>query len=199
MIVNWINPITDTEDVLIIKRPSVDVIYWYHVKDCRNDIDICAVLNNILKELDCTREYSCGRPMMTTISNYNLAINNYYYYLLKFDNQVLYNTYIDALINRHIKNVLFEYEHPYVPTKVIKKKRNSKKRIIKDEFIKQESIDMFTGKSKYFYTNAKTGELYESSNPDLLNELKQHKKKEKTSKRGAVPISAMTFSFKKNK
>lgn len=197
MTVKWINPLTNEEDVLIVERPFVDVIYWYHVIDCRNDTEICTVLNNILKELDCTREYSCGRPMMTYLSNYKITISNYYYYLLKLNNQFLYNNYINYLINRHIKNILFEYEHPYSPTKIVKKKRNSKKRIIEDKFIKQETIDMFTGNKKYFYINAKTGEQFESSNPNLVDELKQRKKKEKVSKRGAVPISAMTFSFKK--
>ena len=199
MIVKWINPLVDAEDVLNIERPFVDAVYWYHVIDCRNDTDICVVLDNILKELDCTKEYSCGRIMMTTISNYKTAISNYYYYLLKLNNQFLYNTYIDYLIDRHIKNILFEYEHPYCPIRIVKKKRNSKKRIVKNKFIKQESIDMFTGNKKYFYTNIKTGEQFESSNPNLVDELKRNKKERKTSKSSTVPISAMTFNFKKKK
>lgn len=199
MTVKWTNPLTLTEDVLYIERPKVYAKYWYSSKNCRTDADVVAILKNILNSLDCTKEYSCGRPMMTTFVMYNSFMNDYYYYLLKLDNYIIYNKYLDILINRHIQNIIFEYDHPYVPKQVGKKKHNSKKRTIPNKFIKQESIDMFTGEKKYFYTNPKTGEEYESSNPDFLSELKQRKKKEKTSKRGAVPISAMTFNFKKNK
>lgn len=199
MTVKWINPLILTEDVLNIKRPNVEASYWYYVKDCRTDADIISVLEDILTRLDCTREYDCGRPMMTTFINYNTAMSDYYYYLLKFNNQILYNHYVDKLINRHIDNIIFEYSHPYVPKQVNKKKRNSKKRTVPNKFIKQKSIDMFTGKHTYFYTNPKTGEQFETDNPDFLKELKQRKKKEKAPKRGAVPISSMTFNFKKNK
>lgn len=199
MTVKWINPLTLTEDVLYIERPKVDAKYWYSSKNCRTDADVIAVLKNILNSLDCTKEYGCGRPMMTTFVMYNSFMNDYYYYLLKLDNYIIYNKYLDILIDRHVQNIIFEYAHPCIPKQVGKNKCNSKKRTIHNKFIKQESIDMFTGEKKYFYTNPKTGEEYESSNPDFLSELKQRKKKEKAPKRGAVPISAMTFNFKKNK
>lgn len=199
MIVKWINPFTQSEDVLEIERPTVDAIYWYNSKNCRTDADVIAVLKDILHRLDCTKEYDCGRPMMTTFLMYNSTMNDYYYYLLKLNNYIIYNKYLDILIDRHIQNIIFEYAHPYAPVRIGKKKRNSKKRIIPNKFIKQESIDIITGEKKYFYNNPKTGEEYESSNSDFLSELKQRKKKEKAPKRGAVPISAMTFNFKKNK
>lgn len=199
MTVKWINPFTLTDDVLYIDRPNVDALYWYSSVNCKTDEDIVKVLNNILIKLDCTKEYECGRPMMTAFFNYTNTMNDYYYYLLKLVNYITYNTYLDKLIQRHIDNILFEYEHPYAPKQVGKKKRNSKKRTIPNKFIKQESINMFTGEHTYFYTNPKTGEEYKSSNPDFLEELKRRKKKEKAPKRGAVPISSMTFNFKKNK
>ena len=199
MIVKWINPFTQTEDVLHIERPEVGAMYWYSSKDCRTDTDVIDILKEILHRLDCTKEYDCGRPMMTTFLMYNSTMNNYYYYLLKLNNYITYNKYLDALINRHIQNIIFEYAHPYNPVKVNKKKRNSKKRTIPNKFIRQETIDMFTGEKKYFYTNPKTGEEYESSNPDFISELTQRKKKEKAPKRSVVPISSMTFNFKKNK
>lgn len=199
MTVMWINPLILTEDVLHIERPKVDAKYWYSSKNCRTDADVVTVLKNILNSLDCTKEYSCGRPMMTTFVMYNSFMNDYYYYLLKLDNYIIYNKYLDILIDRHVQNIIFEYAHPCTPKQVGKKKHNSKKRTIPNKFIKQESIDMFTGEKKYFYTNPKTGEEYESSNPDFLSELKQRKKKEKAPKRSAVPISIMTFNFKKNK
>ena len=60
---------------------------------------------------------------------------------------------------------------------------------------------MFTGEVVYQYINARTGDEVSSSNPDLLTELNAPKKKERKKsikiKSAGVPISAMTFSFKK--
>ena len=60
---------------------------------------------------------------------------------------------------------------------------------------------MFTNKKVYIYENARTKEKIESNNPDLLDELNAPKKKERKKsikiKEVGVPISAMTFSFKK--
>ena len=89
MTVKWINPLTLTEDVLYIERPKVDAKYWYSSKNCRTDTDVVTVLKNILNSLDCTKEYSCGRPMMTTFVMYNSFMNDYYYYLLKLNHLLL--------------------------------------------------------------------------------------------------------------
>lgn len=194
MILNWINPLTDSLDVIHLDRPYVDYRYWLS----KGNKDVINSLNDILKNLDCTREYESGRPMMTTFAMYKSNIDDYYYYLLKLKDYNLYNMYIDLLINRHRANIIFEYYNPYIPKSVSKKKRNSKKRIIPDKFIKQKTTDIFTGEEVYHYDNLKTGEHYESSNPNFLDELKSRKKKkEKRIKRTGVPMEMMTFSFKK--
>lgn len=193
MTLKWINPLTNTEDVLNIERPFIDYIEWKLIS-WREPIK---TLNELLNSLDCTREYDCGRPMMTTLIGYNNLMSEYYYHLLKIDNPFIYNEYIDKLIKRHIENIIFEYEHPYVPKIKNKPKRNSKNRTIPNKFIKQKTTNMFTGEDIYIYENLKTGEQYESSNPNLIKEIKQRKEKKERSKRGAVPLSAMTFSFKK--
>ena len=199
MTVKWINPITNEEDVLIIERPFVDANFWYHSVNCITDKDITKVLDDIINNIDCTKEYNCGRPMMTTFFNYKKHISNYYYYLLKIRNQFIYNEYINKLIDRHSKNIFFEYFYPYKPIKVGKSKRNSKNRTIKNTFIKSTSFDMFTKEPVYFYDNPKTGERYKTNNPNLLKKINKNKRKEKHTKCGAVPISAMTFSFNKKK
>lgn len=199
MIVEWINPFTLTEDVLHINRPNVDALYWYNSINCKTDKDIVKVLNDILNKLDCTKEYECGRPMMTTFFNYTNAMSDYYYYLLKLVNYITYNIYLNKLIQRHIDNILFEYEHPYQPKQVGKKRRNSKKRIIPNKFVKYKTTDLFTGVDKFIYSNPKTGEEYETSNPNLEQEIKRKQTKTKRTKSIGVPISAMTFSFKKKK
>lgn len=199
MTVKWINPFTLTEDVLHIDRPNVDALYWYNSINCKTDKDIVKVLNDILDKLDCTKEYECGRPMMTTFFNYTNTMNDYYYYLLKLVNYITYNTYLDKLIQRHIDNVLFEYEYPYTPRQVGKKRRNSKKRTIKNEFVRHKTFDLFTGEEKYIYNNDKTGEEYVTSNPNLIDELKLKKKSIKRHKQIGVPIENMTFNFNKKK
>ena len=195
----YVNPINNQEEILNIEYPRIDYMSFKSTKEYNNDSDLIVILDSIIKDLDCTIEYDCGRPRMTTYPIYNMNLSKYYFYLSRITNQFIYNKYVDKVIKRHIDNLVFEYEHPYVPKQVNKKKRNSKKRTIPNKFIKQESINMFTGEHTYFYTNPKTGEEYESSNPDFLEELKRRKKKEKAPKRGAVPISFMTFNFKKNK
>lgn len=199
MTVEWINPFTLTEDVLHINRPNVDALYWYNSINCKTDKDIVKVLNDILDKLNCTKEYECGRPMMTTFFNYTNAMSDYYYYLLKLVNYITYNIYLDKLIQRHIDNILFEYEHPYAPRQVGKKRRNSKKRIIPNKFVKYKTTDLFTGVDKFIYSNPKTGEEYETSNPNLEQEIKRKQTKTKRTKSIGVPINAMTFSFKKKK
>lgn len=189
----YVNPISTSIDVLNVEYPTIDYPEWRRTKDCNTDEEICRVLDNIITTLDCTKEYDCGRPMMTTFYNYTANMSNYYRYMLKLDNQVTYNNYIDKLIKRHIDNIIFEYEHPFQPKVKGKPKRNSKKRTIPNKFIKQKTIDMFTGKDVYVYDNPKTGEHIESSNPNVINELKKTKVKKKTV---GVPIESMTFSFK---
>ena len=60
---------------------------------------------------------------------------------------------------------------------------------------------MFTNEEKYIYYNKVTGEEIESTNPNMLDELNAPKKKERKKsiniKQVGVPMSAMTFSFKK--
>lgn len=199
MTVKWINPFTLTDDILHIDRPNVNALYWYSSINCKTDKDIVKVLDDILTKLDCTKEYECGRPMMTTLFNYTNTMSDYYYYLLKLVNYITYNTYLDKLIQRHIDNIIFEYEHPYAPKQVGKKKRNSKKRTIKNEFVRHKTFDLFTGVEKFIYTNNKTGEEVESSNPNLLKELNTKKKKTKSKREHIVPMKFMTFSFDKKK
>lgn len=197
----FVNPITEQDSFLVVDYPKVDYMYWRSCIDVKNDSDIIAILNDKLKDLDCTKEYSCGRPMMTNYFSYTSAISNYCYYLYKLTNQIIYNTYIDKLIDRHIKNIVFEYEHPYVQNHIKDRKESKKKKLPHNKFVSYTTLDMFTNKKVYIYENARTKEKIESNNPDLLDELNAPKKKERKKsikiKEVGVPISAMTFSFKK--
>lgn len=194
------NPISTSDDVLNIDYPNIDYMDFKRTYEYNTDNDICKILDNIIKDLNCTIEYSYGRPMMTTNFNYKTHMSNYYRYLLKLTNQLLYNKYIDKIIQRHIDNIVFEYEHPYIhPIK--NKKESKKKNLPPNTYIRRITHDMFTGEEVYSYYNPCTKDEINSSNPNLLAELNTPKKKERKKsikiKSAGVPISAMTFSFKK--
>ena len=195
------NPISASDDVLNVDYPDIDYIEFKRTYEYNTDDDICKILNNIIKDLNCTIEYSYGRPMMTTNFNYKARMSDYYRYLLKLVNQLLYNKYIDKLIQRHIDNITFEYEHPYIPSTKNRKESKKKKKLPPNNYVRYVTHDMFTGEIIYHYINARTGDTIKSSNPDLLAELNVPKKKERKKsikiKSAGVPISAMTFSFKK--
>ncbi len=195
------NPISTSDDVLNIDYPDIDYMEFKRTHEYDTDDDICKILDNLIKDLNCTIEYSCGRPMMTTNFNYKACMSDYYRYLLKLTNQLLYNEYIDKLIQRHIDNIIFEYEHPYIPPTKNKKENKKKKKLPPNVYVRYVTHDMFTGEVVYQYINARTGDEVSSSNPDLLAELNAPKKKERKKsikiKSAGVPISAMTFSFKK--
>lgn len=193
----YVNPITQDNDKFIIKYPVINYLDFKSDIDFKNDSDICKILDDIIKNMDCTIEYSCGRPMTTNCFNYSRCSSNYYRYLLKITNQFLYNKYVNKLIKRHIDNIIFEHEHPYIQHI----KSNKKKKLPPNIYVRYISHDIFTGDIVYFYCNHRTKDEIKSSNPDLLNVLnatknKKNKKHIKTKSIG-VPIDAMTFNFKK--
>ena len=69
------------------------------------------IFNSLLNDLDCTKEFSCGRPMMTNYPMYARNINAYFYILetLNYtENNDEYKEYINKLIDVHTKNIKFE-------------------------------------------------------------------------------------------
>lgn len=197
----YVNPINNQQEELKLEYPSIDYMKFKSIYEYNNDFDLINILDKILKKLDCTIEYSCGRTCVTTFPIYNMTLSEYYFYLIRINNQFIYNNYIDKLIKRHIDNLIFEYEHPYIPPTNKKKVTSKKKKLPPNQFFKQVTHNLFTNKETYIYINPRTKEEINSDNPNLLDELNAPKKRERKSsikiKRGGVPISAMTFSFKK--
>lgn len=198
MIVIWTDVDDDKTINVNIDIPNINYFDWQRFTDCRTDEDIIVVLNDYLKKLDCTIEYSSGRPMMTTYPMYETYKGMFYYYLLKLNNQLLYNHYINRLCQREYDNIIFELENPYRVKQEKSKTKPKTKKTIPNKFVKAVTKDLFTGEEVYVYENLKTGEIIKSKNPDLLNELNSPKKKEKKqrTKVAAVSFEAMTFSFK---
>lgn len=196
---NYVNPITGEINYLEVQYPIIDYGKFKRLHDYNNDNDLIKILDNILKDLDCTKEYNGVRFRTTTYPIYSMFLSDYYFYVNKIVNQFIYNEYIDKLIKRHIDNIVFEHDNPYiVNTKSNKKKKKSPP----NKFVKYTTKDMFTNKSKYVYCNYKTDEQIESDNPDLLDKLNSKISKRKQNnkrKQIGVPLNAMTFNFKKKK
>lgn len=197
----YVNPINNQQENLNLDYPMIDYMTFKRIREYNNDFDLIIILDDIIKELDCTIEYDCGRPKVTTFPIYNMTLSKYYFYLSRITNQFIYNKYIDKVIKRHIDNLVFEYKHPYIPPTNKKKVTSKKKKLPPNQFFKQVTYDLFTNKETYIYINPRTKEEINSDNPNLLDELNTPKKKERKSsikiKQTGVPISAMTFSFKK--
>lgn len=185
------NSISNNEDYLVFEETVLDYCNWRNIKDTKTDNDICEILNLLLIYLDCSRMLS-GMPInRTTNIRYKDELGEYWYYLLKFNNQLLYNEYFDKLINLHTKNIIVENSRvKEVKPKVTK----TKKAKIENKYFRYTTKDMFTNEEVFVYRNPKTGYEITSTNPNLLEEL--NKPKEKVRKR-TVDVSFMTFSFKK--
>lgn len=199
MKLNYVNPITDEINYLEVQYPIIDYGKFKRLHEYNSDSDLIKILDNILKDLDCIKEYNGIRFRTTTYPIYSMFLSDYYFYVNKIVNQFIYNEYIDKLIKRHIDNIVFEHDNPYIAnTKTNKKKKKSPP----NKFVKYTTKDMFTNKSKYVYCNYKTDEQVESDNPDLLDKLNSKvSKRKQTNKRKqiGVPLTAMTFNFKKKK
>ena len=185
------NPIFNNEDYLVFEESVIDYCNWRNIKDTKTDNDICEILNLLLIYLDCSRMLS-GMPInRTTNIRYKDELGEYWYYLLKFNNQLLYNEYFDKLINLHTKNIIVEHSRIKEDKPKVTKTKKPK---VENKYFRYTTKDMFTNEEVFVYRNPKTGDEITSTNPDLLEEL--NKPKEKVRKR-AVDVSFMTFSFKK--
>ena len=185
------NPISNNEDYLVFEESVIDYCNWRNIKDTKTDNDICETLNLLLIYLDCSRMLS-GMPInRTTNIRYKDELGEYWYYLLKFNNQLLYNEYFNKLINLHTKNIIVENSRVKEDKSKITKTKKVK---VENKYFRYTTKDMFTNEEVFIYRNPKTGDEITSTNPDLLDEL--NKSKEKVRKR-TVDISFMTFSFKK--
>lgn len=195
MIVSMIfhNPIIDSNDELIVNYPNIDIKYWIDEQEHIERYGLYKELNNILSCLDCTKLYNDKQINTTTNYRYSYYLSKYYHLLLKINNQFYYNYYFNRLINVHIRNILFEYEHPNKPITI----KNIKHKKAKDKFVKYTTRNIITGNIVYKYINNKTGEEYESSNPNLEEELNKPKRKakEKVKRDKVVKVKHMIFKI----
>lgn len=194
--ITYNNPISNTEESLVIDLECImmDINKWNIDRYLLETKDLYDILDGYLKDLDCTIEFKCGRPMMTNYSQYKVIIAEFLKILNKIPGYSIYNEYIDKLINRHIENILYEFNNPIVKKKPTKSKKQKDK---PNRWTKAVTNDIFTGDERYIYENLKTGEIITSSNPDLLDTLNAPKKKKvKEPKTTFVPIGKIIFKTK---
>lgn len=199
MIFKYVDPITDKQENLILDYPDIDYFYW-RTHDYGDDDSIVSKLDNILEELDCTREYNDSRICMTNYGIYRFLLRDYIYYLTKLQNQFTYNEYIDKVIARHIDNLIYEYKHPVIKSKLVKKtRRNTRKNTKSNTWVRIGSTaDMYDGHIEYAFYNNKTKETVYNIDPDYDKVLNAKKTKAKPkSKAAGISLDSMTFSFKK--
>lgn len=152
------------------------------------------ILTDLLKDMDCTREYSCGRPMMTDYPMYARHVQAYLYILSSIkedrDNEFVNinvrknkELWLGELIERHKENLLFEQNNPYIPP--IPKKKQVKR----GKIAKYKTHDLITGEDAYLLEDTKTKKHVVRKNPDVLDKIKKSKVE--------VPLNMMTFNFSK--
>lgn len=189
------NPINNVEETLQIDLDLLNIDYdkW------KNDFywlqkGIEGVLLDILQDLDCTRIYKSGRPMMLSYPRYKILIAEYFRFLYKIIDFELYNFWFDKLIARHEENISFEFYNPITKKKPTKSKKQQSK---PNKWIKAVTNDLFTGEERYIYENLKTGEIITSGNPNLLDELnsKPKKKNKKEEVNSVANLKIIKFIF----
>lgn len=198
--ITYNNPISNNEENLVIDIDSLYYDYANFITDLAilYEGDIYKQLDSILTDLDCSRTFKSGRPMMIQYSQYKINIAKFLKLLYKIPGYSIYNEYIDKLINLHIKNIQFEFDNPIVK----KKPTNSKKQKDKpNRWTKAITNDIFTGEERYIYENLKTGEIITSGNPNLLETLNAKKEKKtkevKIKEQVDTSLKYVTFSFNK--
>lgn len=141
-------------------------------------------LEEILKDLDCTRIYDCGRPVQTINYGYRRDIGAYYYILENIkDNKPLYEEYLNKLYNRHAENLSFEERMPPIRYNKTKQRTSSgsvnRTATIKDVFTGTETkVDVGSGrviKSRENSSTRKAKALNDKSVSFAFNNFKVNK------------------------
>lgn len=191
---------------LSIYYPTVDYLDWKYLINNINDIE--KELESLLAKLDiklksCNPKFAKTKIITIDSFVYQNYINNYYWYLLHIDNPFKYNYYFNKLITLHEQNVKLHertLELEAIIQKEKKTRSSAKSYKPTNKWFREDKVDLFTGKTTYYYYNPKTNESFTSDDPNKLEELNAKKvkvKKIKEPKDSKVPLSAMTFNFNK--
>lgn len=166
LIIKCPSPYGDYFKDLIISLPELDYIKWRTLSDNLNKKDLITLIEDTLKDIK-----NVGTLFSINDFNYKLYLEYFYYYILKLDNQILYNEYINKLQKLHIDLLTYEYE------------------------IKQNQNGIF-GYSKDVFTNRV---VTVNINKKRIKSNKSNSSKNKTKKKEVykVDMTGIAFNFKK--
>ncbi|MBP3201295.1 MAG: hypothetical protein J6M39_06570 [Lachnospiraceae bacterium] len=178
--------------------PNYDGIQYYKYENLFQT-PVKETLNNLLAELDCSK-LCAGKIIIPTNSfRYDEVVETYIRILFRIPiyNYILYNEYVEKLLNRHNENL--EFESNYVEPKVEKTKgkiKSTRKSKPANVYVRTETYNLFTGELEYDYTNFATGDSFISSDPNLLEELNAPKRKKKEKKVPKKDFGKILLNFK---
>lgn len=166
LIIKCPSPYGDYFKDLIISLPELDYIKWRTISDNLNRKNLIELIDDTLKDIK-----NIGTLFSINDFNYKLYLEYFYYYILKLDNQILYNKYIDELQKLHTDLLIYEYE--------IKQNQNG---------IFGYSKDVFTNRIVTVNINKKhTKSNKSSSNKNKIKKKKVH----------IIDMTGIAFNFKK--
>ena len=178
--------------------PNYDGIQYYKYENLFQT-PVEETLDKLLVELDCSK-LCAGKIVIPTNSfRYDEVVETYIRMLFRIPiyNYVLYNKYVEKLLNRHNENL--EFENNFKPevkeTTKAKGKKISKKKV-PNIYVRTETHNLFTGELEYDYTNFATGDSFISSDPNLLEQLNAPKKKKKEVKQPRKDFGKILLNFK---
>ena len=184
--IHFLNPITNEDDVIKLNFDKISYGEWQRLNSKnKTEFDI---INHLLRWHSAkVRGFSFETDYTSYCYEKNFILP-VLYNLIRINNPFLFNEIVEKIIDVHKENIVI-YNENKTTVEVVK----PKKRKLQNKFYKQEQLDIF-GNVKYIYINPITEEEIESNDPNLLEKLNKPKRKRiKTT----VPISSMTFSFKK--
>lgn len=144
----------------------------YAIDNLKKDIDKKGpndVFKDIIKELDCTKVYDCGRPMQTINYRYYILMSQAFYILnyivgteYKPGNDYDIDNLFQLLLDTHNKNIEYEKLNPPIKydKEEIKEKRKKKNKKPPVEGI----VDKYKPKFKLGMCKSKLLEYYELYN-----------------------------------
>lgn len=160
-----------------------------------NNKNINDILDELLRDLDCTKLLKDGRQIQKTSDNrYKRTFYLFIRCMFRLDNPFVYNHYYDELLKVHKNNMEFEEVYKE-PVKNNKSQTKTKKKKVENKFFRSVTHDMFTNEVKYIYWNPKTNEEIISTNGDLLEELNNNIKKKKPKTSNIVVPKGIVYKF----
>lgn len=175
--------------------PNYDSLIYYTSYEYDINKDYIEVLDELLKDLDCTKLYKGKQIISTNSIAYKDKIDRFIRisFRIPIKEYIIYNNYINKLLNVHNNNIEFEEELNKEIINIPNKTKRKKK--VANQYVRMETHNLFTGELEYDYTNFATGHTIYSKNPNLLEELNAPKKKNKPKKLPKEHFGKIIFKF----